>query len=66
MDNGGGCSGVIVFYLHMGMGEIHWREEVDPSNNRIKDRDVFYIRDIFFSVPFFWCVFLPNVGSNVG
>jgi hypothetical protein len=29
-DEGGGCSGVFVVYLHMGMGEIHWREEVDP------------------------------------
>jgi hypothetical protein len=29
-DNRGRCSGVFVFYLYMGMGEIHWREEVDP------------------------------------
>jgi hypothetical protein len=29
-DDRGGCSGVFVFYLHMGMGEMHWREEVDP------------------------------------
>ncbi len=34
-DNGGGCSGVLVFYLHMGMGEIHWREEGDPIVIRI-------------------------------
>ncbi len=27
---GVGCSGVFVLYLLMGMGEIHWREEVDP------------------------------------
>ncbi len=24
---------MFVFYLHMGMGEIHWREEGDPINN---------------------------------
>jgi hypothetical protein len=30
MDNGGGCSGVCVFYLHMGMGEIHQRDKADP------------------------------------
>ena len=30
MDDRGECSSVFVFYLHMGMGEIHWREEVDP------------------------------------
>jgi hypothetical protein len=29
-DDRGGCSGLFVFHLHMGMGEIHWREEVDP------------------------------------
>ncbi len=29
-DDKGGCSGVFVFYLHMGMGKIHWREEADP------------------------------------
>ncbi len=40
-DNGGGCSGVFVFFLHMGMGEIHWREEGYPIINRIKDRDFF-------------------------
>jgi hypothetical protein len=56
---------MFVFYLHMGMGEIHWREEGDPIINRIKDRDIFYVRDIF-SLPFFWCVFLPSVGCRVG
>jgi hypothetical protein len=30
MDKRGGCIGVFVFYLHMGMGKIHWREEGDP------------------------------------
>jgi hypothetical protein len=34
----------------MGMGEIHWREERDPIIDRIKDRDIFFIRDIIFSV----------------
>ncbi len=42
-DNRGGCSGVFVFYLHMGMGKIHWREEGDPIINRIKDKDIFYV-----------------------
>jgi hypothetical protein len=42
---------MFVFYFHMGMGRIQWREEGDPINNRIKDRDYFYVRDIF-SVPF--------------
>ncbi len=36
-DHGGGCSGVFIFYLHMGMGEICWREEVDHIISRIKD-----------------------------
>jgi hypothetical protein len=36
------------FILHMGMGEIHWREEVDPINDRIKDRDIF-LRKRYFS-----------------
>ncbi len=30
MDDTGRCSGVFVFYLQMGMGKIHWNEEVDP------------------------------------
>jgi hypothetical protein len=54
MDNGGGCSGVFVFYLHMGMGEIHWREEVDPINNRIKDRDFFLRKRYIFFITFFF------------
>ncbi len=33
---GGGKYILFVFYLHMGMGEIHWREEEDPINNRIR------------------------------
>ncbi len=41
MDNRGGSSSVFVFYLHMGIAEIHWREEGDPIINRIKDRDIF-------------------------
>ncbi len=57
---------MFVFYLHMSMGEIHWREEVDPNISRIKDRDIFYVRDIIISVPFFWHVFLPFVGCRVG
>jgi hypothetical protein len=28
-DDRGGCSGVFVFYLHMGIGKIHWRDKVD-------------------------------------
>ncbi len=39
-DNRGEYSGVFVFYLHMGMGEINWREEGDPIINKIKDRDI--------------------------
>jgi hypothetical protein len=42
-DDGAGCSSVFVFYLHMGMGKIHWREEVDPINDRITDREFFFI-----------------------
>ncbi len=34
-DDRGGCSGVFVFYLHMGMGEINRMEEGDPI---IQDR----------------------------
>ncbi len=49
-DDGGGCSGVLVFYLHMGMGEINWREERDPIIDRIKDRDIFYVRDITHNI----------------
>jgi hypothetical protein len=26
---------MFVFYLHMGMGEIHWRDQGDPIINRI-------------------------------
>jgi hypothetical protein len=32
---GGGNDLLFVFYLHMGMGEINWREEGDPMINRI-------------------------------
>ncbi len=62
-DNGGGCSGVFAFYLHMGMGEIHWREEVDPNIIRITDRDI--CKRYFFST-FFLHMFLPSVGCRVG
>ncbi len=55
-DDRGGCSGVFVFYLHMGMGEIHWREEVDFTVIRIKDRDIF-LRKRYYFVPFFVIVF---------
>ncbi len=41
----------------MGMGKIHWREEGDPIMNRIKDRDIFYVRDIFFSTFLFGACF---------
>ncbi len=53
----GGCSNVFVFYLHMGMGKIHWREDGDPTINRIKYRDIFYVRDIFFSTFFLARIF---------
>ncbi len=43
---------MLVFYLHMGMGEINWREQGDPTNNRIKDEKFFYVRDIFFGTFF--------------
>jgi hypothetical protein len=32
---------MFVFYLHIGMGKIHWREEGDPIINRMKHRDIF-------------------------
>jgi hypothetical protein len=47
-DEGGRCSGVFVFYLHMGMGEIHWREEVDPIIIRLKDRDIIFLCKRYF------------------
>jgi hypothetical protein len=47
-DGRGECSGVFVFFLHMGMGKIHWREEVDPIINGIKDRDIFLHKRYFF------------------
>jgi hypothetical protein len=53
----GGCSSVFVFYLHMGMGEIHWREEGDPIINRIKDRDIFLRKRYFFQYLFFGACF---------
>ncbi len=66
MGKEGGCSGVFVLYLHMAMSKIHWREEVDPINIRIKDIEIFFcVREIFFST-FFWRVFLPSVGCRVG
>jgi hypothetical protein len=42
-DNGVGCRGVLLFYMHMGMGEIDWREERDPIINKIKEGDIFYV-----------------------
>ncbi len=48
---------MFVLYLHMGMGKIHWREEEDPIINRMKDRDIFYVRDIVFSNLFLARVF---------
>ncbi len=58
-DDGGGCSGVFVFYLHMGIGEIHWREERDPIiNQKKKDREIFLQkRYYFFSTLFLGGVF---------
>ncbi len=56
-DDGAGCSGVLVFYLHMGMGEIHWREEVDPINNRIQDEIFFLCKRYFFGTFFLARVF---------
>ncbi len=40
---GGGNDLLIVFYLHMGMGEIHWREEGDPMINRICRIEIFFM-----------------------
>ncbi len=48
---------MFVFYLHMGMGKNHWREEVDPNIIRIKDRDIFLRRRYFFSTLFLARVF---------
>jgi hypothetical protein len=53
-DDRGGCSGVFLFYLPMGMGKIHWREEVDPNIIRIKDRDIFLRERYFFQYPTFF------------
>ncbi len=51
---GGGNDLLFVFYLHPGMGEIHWREDGDPMINRIcKIEKSIYVRDIFFSTFFF-------------
>ncbi len=33
---GGGNDLLFVFYLHLGMGEINWRENWDPMINRIE------------------------------
>ncbi len=57
---------MFVFYLHMGMGKIHWREEVDPIIIRIKDRDFFLRKRYSFQYLFFLRVFLPAVGCSVG
>jgi hypothetical protein len=48
---------MFVFYLHMGMGEIHWREEVDPIIIRIKDRGTFLRKRYFFQYLFFGACF---------
>jgi hypothetical protein len=40
---------MFVFNLHMGMGEIHWREEGDPIMYRLKKRDIFLCKRYFFS-----------------
>ncbi len=58
MDDGGGYSGVFLFYLHMGMGEIDWREEVDPIIIRIKDRDIFLRMRFFSTFIFGMCFYL--------
>jgi hypothetical protein len=50
----------------MGMGKIHWREEVDPNIIRIKDRDIFYVDKRYFFQYLFWRMFLPSVGCRVG
>ncbi len=50
---------LFVFYLHMGMGKINWREEGDPMINRIyKIENFFYVRDFVFSIFFCVCFFL--------
>ncbi len=65
-QEGGGNDLLFVFYLHLGMVEIHWREDGDPMINRICKIEIcFYVRDII-SVPFFWHVFFPIVGCRVG
>ncbi len=53
-DNRGGCSGVFLIYLHMGIGEIHWKEERDPIiNKKKKDRDIFLRKRYYFFITFF-------------
>jgi hypothetical protein len=47
----GGGNLLFVFYLHLGMGEIHWREDGDPMINRICKIEIFfYVRDIWVTV----------------
>ncbi len=46
---GGGNDLLFVFYLHLGMDEIHWREDGNPMINRICKIEIFfYLRDIFW------------------
>ncbi len=46
--DGGGNDLLFVFYLHMGRGEIDWREEGDPIINRIYKIEIFfYVREFF-------------------
>jgi hypothetical protein len=62
-QEGSGNDLLFVFYLHMGMCEIHWREEGDPMIERIYKMEIyiyiFYVRGIVFSTFFFGaCFFL--------
>ncbi len=62
-DNGGGCSIMFVFYLHMDMGKTHWREKGDPIINRIKIEIFFYVRDICLITLFFGTCFYLVLSS---
>jgi hypothetical protein len=63
MDYGWGCSGVFVFCLHMGMGEIHWREEGDSIINRIKRKTGKYshLVERSWKIPFTYVSLIPGV-----
>jgi hypothetical protein len=57
---------IFVFFLHMVIGKINWREAGDLIINRIKDKHIILHKRHFFHYLLFWRVFLPSVGCRVG